>query len=117
MLPELPNLESIVLRFDKNCAAGLLYADKPQTELYRTLVMKSLFTGLASLQQPLKELAIRNQQDTEPAPGVLSGQIDQVLSTLESLRLNMIHESDSASPETRLYVCHYSVLPVTICVH
>ena len=99
MLPDLPNLESVVLRFDKNCAVENDYADKPQTEEYRATVMKWLFAELVSLRQTLKELGIQNYQNVAPPPGTTSDQIKQVLSTLTSLRLNVVHETDQAAPE------------------
>lgn len=71
MLSELPNLESVALRFDKHCAMDPIHADKPQTELYRAIVLKWLFAGLVSLRRPLKELAIQNLQNIAPPSGRL----------------------------------------------
>lgn len=103
MLADLPNLQSVILRFDKHCAVDPEYADKPQTELYRATVMKWVFRELVSLQQPLKELGIQNYQNVAP-PGDTSDQLNQVLSTLSSLRLNVVHETEDAAPEYEIYV-------------
>ncbi|KAJ5201648.1 uncharacterized protein N7498_006311 [Penicillium cinerascens] len=101
-LKTLPNLQSVVLRFDKNCAVDPDYADKPQTELYRATVLRWLFAGLASMEQPLKEFAIQNLQNISPRNKDIIAQIKRLLQGLESLRLNVVHELDSAAPESEL---------------
>jgi hypothetical protein len=103
ILPELPNLESVALCFDKRCDHNLDWGIVPQAELYRETVMKWLFAGLASLRRPLKELAIQHHQNTAPVGDVLN-QISQVASNLTSLRLNVTHEEDEASPENDIEV-------------
>ncbi|KAJ5779542.1 hypothetical protein N7457_007262 [Penicillium paradoxum] len=103
LLSELPNLESVVLRFDKNCIVDPQFADKPQTELYRVITMKWLFGALVSLQHPLEELAIRNLQNTAPPPAAIVEQMKQVLSTLASLRLNAVHEREEFDPTTAIH--------------
>ncbi|KAJ6104256.1 hypothetical protein N7523_010576 [Penicillium sp. IBT 18751x] len=101
-LEQFSNLQSVVLRFDKNCAEDPDFADKPQTELYRRTVMQWLFAELASLDQPLKELAIQNHQNVPPRNNKLTEQIGQVLQHLTSLRLNVVHELCDAAPETEI---------------
>ncbi|CAG8021383.1 unnamed protein product [Penicillium salamii] len=96
MLPTLPNLESIALRFDKNCCEdSSLFGDAVQTEEYRKMVMKWLLSEVVALPRPLKELAIQNNQNTTEL-GVYG---DEVLGGLISLRLNTVHEADAAAPE------------------
>jgi hypothetical protein len=115
MLADLPNLQSVALRFDKHCAVDPLYSNKPQTELYRATVMEWLFAELASLRRPLKELGIQNYQNVAPPPGTTSDQINQVLSTLTSLRLNVVHARDEAAPENDIDVrrCLFPLIPTT----
>lgn len=86
-----------------------MLADKPQTELYRATVLRWLFAGLASMEQPLKELAIQNLQNVSPRNKGIIAQIKRVLQGLNSLRVNVVHELDPAAPETELEVrCHHS---------
>ena len=83
------------------------FADKPQTELYRASVLRWLFAGLASMEQHLKEFAIQNLQNVSPRNKDIIAQIKRVLQGLKSLRLNVVHELDSAAPETELEVCFH----------
>lgn len=102
MLPTLPNLESIALRFDKNCCEdSSLFGDAVQTEEYRKMVMKWLLSEVVALPRPLKELAIQNNQNTTEL-GVYG---DEVLGGLISLRLNTVYEADAAAPEDEVEVC------------
>ncbi|KAJ5816271.1 hypothetical protein N7447_008504 [Penicillium robsamsonii] len=98
MLPKIPNLESVVLRFDQNCVLDSHYLEAPQPIDYRETIIKWLGTALVSLKQPLKELGIQNQQNVTP----LSKDFQQVLSKLSSLRLNVMHELVPASPEDEI---------------
>ncbi|CAG8367984.1 unnamed protein product [Penicillium salamii] len=99
MLPTLPNLESVALRFDKNCCEdSSLFGDAVQTEGYRNLVMKWLLSEVVALPRPLKELAIQNNQNTTGL-GVYG---DEILGGLVSLRLNTVHEADEAAPENEV---------------
>jgi hypothetical protein len=100
-LPDLPNLESVVLRFDKNAAIDDDWREPPQANEYRTTLLEWLGTALASLQKPLKELGIQNQQNVTP----ISEELSQVLTTLKSLRLNVVHELEPPSPENEIEVC------------
>jgi hypothetical protein len=115
MLPKIPNLESVILRFDKNATLDDDYPEAPQSVDYRETIIQWLGTGLVSLERPLKELGIQNQQNVTP----LSNVFQQVLRTLSSLRLNVVHSSDSACPENEIEVCTYSGLstgPTYICL-
>ncbi|KAJ5210895.1 Aromatic-ring-hydroxylating dioxygenase alpha subunit [Penicillium cf. griseofulvum] len=97
-LPNIPNLESVVLRFEKNCSMDDSWTDIPQPADYRKTIIEWLGTGLVSLKQPLKELGIQNQQNvTTP-----SKDLQQVLSTLSSLRMNVMHELQPSCPENEL---------------
>ncbi|KAJ5519987.1 hypothetical protein N7463_000440 [Penicillium fimorum] len=98
MLPKFPNLESVVLRFDQNCVLDEDYPEAPQSIDYRETIIKWMGTALVSLKQPLKELGIQNQQNVTP----LSKDFQQVLSKLSSLRLNVMHELESACPENEI---------------
>lgn len=109
MLKDLPNLQSVVLSFDKNCAVEPDFADVPQTEEYRATVMEWLFSELGALQRPLKELGIQNYQNVAP-PKSTSDQLNQMLSTLTSLRLNVVHEQYEAAPENEIDV--RSIIPL-----
>lgn len=73
----------------------------------------SVFAELVSLQRPLKELAIQNHQNIAPPPGNILDQMDKVLSTLTSLRLHVVHETDDASPDTEISVRH-RLLPLML---
>ncbi|OQE09147.1 hypothetical protein PENVUL_c007G08557 [Penicillium vulpinum] len=42
MLSKLPNLESVILRFDKNCSIGDNYGETPQSNEYRETIIKWL---------------------------------------------------------------------------
>jgi hypothetical protein len=66
--------------------------------------MRWLFRGLVSLQQPLKELAIQNQQNVSPLNRGIIARIDQIFQKLTSLRLNIVHELDPAAPENEIEV-------------
>jgi hypothetical protein len=102
-IPTFPNLQTVALRFDQKCAAEggdpapWVYA--PQTEAYRATTLRWLFATLTDLPRPLKELAILNHQNVIPISHNVSDWMDEVFSTLESLRLNVVHERDSAAPE------------------
>lgn len=72
--------------------------------------MQWLFAELASFDQPLKELAIQNQQNVSPGNTEVIRHIEQVLQNLTSLRLNVIHELDDAAPETEIEVFHNTAL-------
>jgi hypothetical protein len=99
-LPKIPNLESIVLRFEKNCTVDDSWTFIPQPPAYRKAIIEWLGTGLVSLKQPLKELGIQNQQNvTTP-----SKDLQQVLSTLSSLRMNVKHQLEPACPENEIEV-------------
>lgn len=107
MLPTIPNLESVVLRFDKNCAKdGDIWADAPQSLHYRKSIIQWLGAGLSSLKRPLKELAIQNQQNVTS----LTNDYPQILSTLDSLRLNIVHEIQPACPENEIEVRRFLAL-------
>jgi hypothetical protein len=106
-MSNLPKLQSVTLRFDKNCASDSsdftdIYA--PQTETYRETVLRWLFAGLTDLHQPIKELAIQNHQNLTPISRTVSNWMDEVFQTLESLRLNVVHERDFAAPEDEIEV-------------
>lgn len=88
MLPKIPNLESVVLRFDKNCTISDYHHTAPQSYRYRETIIEWLGTGLVSLKRPLKELGIQNQQNVRP----LSTDFQRALRTMSSLRLNVAHE-------------------------
>ncbi|KAJ5800823.1 uncharacterized protein N7518_002891 [Penicillium psychrosexuale] len=99
MLPNIPNLKSVVLRFDKYAAMGGDSWFYPSQSLdYRETILEWLGTGLVSLKRPLEELGIQHQQKVTP----LSEDLQQVLSTLSSLRLNVVHECDPACTEAEL---------------
>ena len=102
----LPNLQSVALRFDKKCATDVdcPYIYAPQTEKYRATLLRWLFAGLTDLSQPLKELAIQNHQHVRPISRNFSNWMDEVLGTLESLKLNVVHERDFAAPESEIEV-------------
>ncbi|KGO55375.1 hypothetical protein PEX2_030790 [Penicillium expansum] len=90
MLPKIPNLESVVLRFDKTITFDDDYQHPPQSVDYRESLIRWLGAGLVSLKQPLKELGIQNHQNMTP----LNPDLQQVLCTLSSLRLNVVHETE-----------------------
>ncbi|CAI7650200.1 unnamed protein product [Penicillium viridicatum] len=94
MLPKIPNLESVILRFDKNATIDDDYPEAPQSVDYRETIIQWLGTGLVSLERPLKELGIRNQQNVTP----LSNDFQRILGTLSSLRLNVVHTYDDTCP-------------------
>ncbi|KAJ5192326.1 hypothetical protein N7449_008468 [Penicillium cf. viridicatum] len=98
MLPKIPNLVSVILRFDKNATIGDDYPEAPQSVDYRETIIQWLGMGLVSLDRPLKELGIQNQQNVTP----LSNDFQQILGTLSSLRLNVVHTSESACPENEI---------------
>lgn len=106
MLPKIPNLESVILRFDKNATVDDDYPEAPQSVYYRETIIQWLGTGLVSIERPLKELGIRNQQNVTP----LSNDFQRILGTLSSLRLNVVHTSDYMCPGSELEVCTYSSL-------
>ncbi|CEJ57282.1 hypothetical protein PMG11_05980 [Penicillium brasilianum] len=103
-LSSLPNLQSVALRFDKKCAyeVDCPYTYAPQTEEYRATLLRWLFAGLIDLPRPLKELAIQNHQNLTPISRNVSNWMDEVLGTLETLRLNVVHERDFAAPESEM---------------
>ncbi|KAJ5770383.1 uncharacterized protein N7511_002434 [Penicillium nucicola] len=104
LLPELSkfsNLENVALRFDKTCSMGDNIFEPHQSIEYRESILQWLATGLSSLKRPLEELAIQNQQNVTP----LSPDFQRILSTLGSLRLNVVHEYEPAAPETEIEVC------------
>ena len=102
MLPDIPNLESVVLRFDKFAAMDEDSDVYPLQPLeYRETILEWLGTGLVSLKRPLKELGIQNQQNVTP----LSECSQKVLSRLSSLRLNTVHECHPGCPESEIEVC------------
>ncbi|KAJ5857005.1 hypothetical protein N7455_007899 [Penicillium solitum] len=98
MLPKIPNLESVMLRFDKNATIADDYPAAPQSVDYRETIIQWLGTALVSLERPLKELGIQNQQNVTP----LSNDFQRILGTLSSLRLNVAHTTDSMCPENEL---------------
>lgn len=104
MLPKIPNLESVMLRFDRNATLPEdQYPHAPQSVDYRETIIQWLGTGSVSLERPLKELGIRNQQNVTP----LSNDFQRILGTLSSLRLNVAHTNDSTCPDNALDVCAY----------
>lgn len=104
MLSQIPNLESVMLRFDKNATIADDYPAAPQSLDYRETIIQWLGTALVSLERPLKELGIQNQQNVTP----LSIDFQRILGTLSSLRLNVAHTTDYMCPENELEVCTYS---------
>ncbi|KAJ5464218.1 hypothetical protein N7475_007353 [Penicillium sp. IBT 31633x] len=98
-LPSLSNLESVVLRFDKNCAKSGDWIEPAQSDEYRETIIQWLGIGLGSLRRPLKELGIQNQQNVTP----ISEEVEEVLNALKSLRLNVVHELEPACPENEIY--------------
>jgi hypothetical protein len=108
---DLPNLQSVSLRFDKKCASDssgdkFVYIFAPQTERYRATILRWLFAGLTDLRQPIRELAIQNHQNMTPISRNVSNWMDEVFQTLETLRLNVVHECDFAAPENDIEVRH-----------
>jgi hypothetical protein len=99
------------LRFDKKCAyeVDCPYTYAPQTEEYRATLLRWLFAGLIDLPRPLKELAIQNHQNLTPMSRKVSIWLDEVLGTLETLRLNVVHERDFAAPESEIEVMNCSL--------
>lgn len=107
MLPKIPNLESVMLRFDRNATLPEdQYPHAPQSVDYRETIIQWLGTGSVSLERPLKELGIRNQQNVTP----LSNDFQRILGTLSSLRLNVAHTNNFYSPSVEIEVCTYSSL-------
>lgn len=78
--------------------------DAPQSEDYRATIIRWLGKGLAALERPLQEMAIQNHQNVT----TLSEDFQQSLCTLSSLRLNVVHELDSAAPTDEIEVRGYS---------
>lgn len=110
-LADLPDLQSVVLRFDKHCAADPAdFVEPAQTMQYRNTVMEWVFAALASLRRPLRELGIQNYQNLAPRSGPTSDRVAKVVSGLRSLRLNVVHERDEAAPENEIEVCALSYL-------
>lgn len=101
MLRKIPNLESVVLRFDKNGTGDDSYSEAPQSVDYRGTILRWLSAALVTLKRPLKELGIQNHQNVTPS----NTDLQQVLCTLSSLRLNVLHESEPACPENEIEVC------------
>lgn len=106
MLPKIPNLESVVLRFDKTITFDDDYQHPPQSVDYRESLIRWLGAGLVSLKQPLKELGIQNHQNMTP----LNPDLQQVLCTLSSLRLNVVHETEPSCIQNEIEVCTYPSL-------
>lgn len=110
-MSNMPNLQSVSLRFDKTCASDssgdeCIYIFAPQTETYRATILQWLFAGLTDLRQPITELAIQNHQNLTPMSRNVSDWMDEVFPTLEALRLNVVHECDFAAPENNIEVSH-----------
>lgn len=96
----------MALRFDKKCATDVdcPYIYAPQTGKYRATLLRWLFAGLTDLPRRLKELIIQNYQSVRPISRNVSNWMDEVLGTLESLKLNVVHERDFAAPESEIEV-------------
>lgn len=73
--------------------------------------MNLVFSSLAELSQPLRELAISNLQNVNEPDPERSTVIMGVLCNLRSLRLNVVAESDDSAPEHDLEVCNYIHIP------
>ncbi|KAL3452975.1 hypothetical protein BJX65DRAFT_319526 [Aspergillus insuetus] len=111
-LEHFPNARSATLRFDRNCFAadGLALWPCPETSEYREEVLESFFSWLAALKTPIEEVSIWNLQCISIPNRALATMLGTVLSTVKSLRLQIVTEWDHAAPESSLhsYALHAS---------
>ncbi|EIT75753.1 hypothetical protein AO1008_08286 [Aspergillus oryzae 100-8] len=106
-LKRFPNVQSTVLRFDKNCCVDddgveMWRSEWPQPPTYREEVLHVFFSWLTSLDVPTKELGICNLQDLTIKDTDTRAMMAKVLCGLQSLRLNIATEHHEASPEEDL---------------
>ncbi|KAF7626505.1 F-box domain protein [Aspergillus flavus] len=106
-LKRFPNVQSTVLRFDKNCCVDddgveMWRSEWPQPPTYREEVLHVFFSWLTSLDVPIKELGICNLQDLTIKDTDTRAMMAKVLCGLQSLRLNIATEHHEASPEEDL---------------
>ncbi|PIG86510.1 F-box domain protein [Aspergillus arachidicola] len=106
-LKHCPNVQSAVLRFDKNCCVDddgvpMWRSEWPQPPTYREEVLRVFFSWLTSLDVPIKELGIRNLQGRNIKDAEVRAMMAKVLCSLQSLRLNIATEHHEASPEEDL---------------
>jgi hypothetical protein len=114
-MSNLPNLQSVSLRFDKKCASDeCVYVYAPQTETYRATVLRWLFAGLTDLRRPINAVAIQNYQNLTPISRTVSNWMDEVFQRLEVLRLNVVHGCDFAAPENEIEVRSRFILSVKL---
>ncbi|KAB8226523.1 hypothetical protein BDV33DRAFT_186595 [Aspergillus novoparasiticus] len=106
-LKHFPNVQSTVLRFDKNCCVDddgveMWRSEWPQPPTYREEVLRVFFSWLTSLDVPIKELGIRNLQGRNIKDAEVRAMMAKMLPSLQSLRLNIATEHHEASPEEDL---------------
>ncbi|GLA35234.1 hypothetical protein AnigIFM63309_010637 [Aspergillus niger] len=99
-----PNVQSAVLRFDKHCSTGRVewMRESPETIAFRTKTIRVFFKWLASFEEPLRELGIRNMQDVNVGDEEISDNIREVLQNIRTLRLSIVTEHNDAAPEDDL---------------
>ncbi|KAL4816243.1 hypothetical protein BDW67DRAFT_191150 [Aspergillus spinulosporus] len=90
-LKEFPRLQSIALRFHREHSNNEWH-DVPQEMSFRSSVMQRAFAASAAQPQPLKELALANLHNVNETDPKAVSNIRKVLSTLQSLRLNITNE-------------------------
>ncbi|GLA47649.1 hypothetical protein AnigIFM63604_002458 [Aspergillus niger] len=99
-----PNVQNAILRFDKHCSTGRVewMKDSPETITFRTKTIRVFFKWLASFEEPLRELGIRNMQDMNIGDKEISANIREVLQNIRTLRLSIVTEHNDTAPENDL---------------
>ncbi|PYI35961.1 F-box domain-containing protein [Aspergillus indologenus CBS 114.80] len=101
-LKELPRLRSIVLRFHQGCYVEDTRNDAHQNAAFRSCVMDEFIAALASLDEPVKELALCNLQNINPTDPEVVQNLTKILGSLRALRLNITNEHDEGNGENDL---------------
>lgn len=79
----------------------------PQEQKFRFQTMDAFFSLLASLQNPVLDLGIRNLQVDNPRDPETLANMEKALQGLRSLRLSIVSEHNEAAPENDLKVLPY----------
>lgn len=110
-MKDFPRLNSAVLSFHHAFSSedpeSLYYGEVPQPSEFRFKAMGLLFSLLGSLQSPVQDLGIRNLQVQNSNDPETLKNMEKVLSSLQSLRLSIVSETNDAVPEHDLEVKPY----------
>ncbi|KAF9888903.1 hypothetical protein FE257_008273 [Aspergillus nanangensis] len=94
-LGELPRLQGVSLCFDEACAdSDDWHIQVPQSQAFRSVVLRKLMTLLVSLPQLPQGLTLHNLHNINESEESAVADITQVLGALRSLRLNIVHQED-----------------------